>query len=156
MNLVNEIIHTAGKFLKAQLILIVMIMAICITGFWLIGISSPVLLGFLAGIMDALPFIGTSIILIPTAVILFLDHQIWQGAVCLVIYLLCVAIREFMEPKLMGKELDIFPVVMLISIFAGAKLFGISGIIKGPLAVVLYKNIRGMLNKVDKPEKKNL
>jgi predicted PurR-regulated permease PerM len=61
-----------------------------------------------------------------------------------------------MEPKLIGKELDIFPVVMLISIFAGAKLFGLSGIIKGPLAVVLYKNIWGMLNKVDKPEKNNL
>ena len=156
MNMMNGIIHTVGKFLKAQLILILMIMGVCVGGFYLIGISSPVLLGFLAGIMDALPFIGTSIILIPTAIILFLENKIWQGAVCLVLYVICVAIREFMEPKLVGKELDIFPVVMLISIFAGAKLFGLSGIIKGPLAVVLYKNLWGMLNKVDKPEKNAL
>ncbi len=156
MNMMNEIIHTVGKFLKAQLILILMIMGVCVGGFYLIGISSPFLLGVLAGIMDALPFIGTSIILIPTAIILFLENKIWQGVVCLVIYVVCVAIREFMEPKLIGKELDIFPVVMLISIFAGAKLFGLSGIIKGPLAVVLYKNLWGMLNKVDKPEKNAL
>ncbi len=156
MNLMNEIIHTVGKFLKAQLILILMIMGVCVGGFYLIGISSPIILGFLAGIMDALPFIGTSIILIPTAIILFLENRIWQGVVCLIIYVICVAIREFMEPKLIGKELDIFPVVMLISIFAGVKLFGVSGIIKGPLAVVLYKNIWGMLNKVDKPEKNDL
>ena len=156
MNVVNEIIYTAGKFLKAQLILVLMIMGVCIAGFYMIGVASPIVLGILAGIMDALPFIGTSIVLIPTAIVLFLEKEIWKGIVCLVLYVICVAIREFMEPKLMGKELDIFPVVMLISIFAGAKLFGISGIIKGPLAVVLYKNIWGLLNKVDKPEKINL
>lgn len=156
MSLMNEIIHTAGKFLKSQLILMLMIIGVCVAGFYLIGISSPILLGFLAGIMDALPFIGTSIVLIPTAIILFLEKEIWKGVVCLIIYVVCVAIREFMEPKLMGKELDVFPVVMLISIFAGAKLFGISGIVKGPLAIVLYKILWGMLNKVDKPEKNAL
>ena len=156
MNIMNEIIHTAGKFIKSQLILMLMITGVCVTGFYLIGLSSPLLLGFLAGIMDALPFIGTSIVLIPTAIILFLEKEIWRGVVCLVIYVVCVAIREFMEPKLMGKELDVFPVVMLISIFAGAKLFGLSGIIKGPLAIVLYKILWGMLNKVDKPEKNAL
>ena len=106
--------------------------------------------------MDALPFIGTSIILIPVAVLFFLEKEIWKGIVVLIIYVICVLIREFMEPKLIGKELDIFPVVMLISIFAGAKLFGLSGIIKGPLFIVLYKKLWTMLNKVDKPEKNDL
>lgn len=156
MNVVNEIVHTAGKFLKAQLILVVMIMGVCVAGFYMIGISSPIVLGLLAGIMDALPFIGTSIVLIPMAVLLFLEKEVWKGIACLFIYIICVGIREFMEPKLVGKELNVFPVVMLISIFAGAKLFGVSGIIKGPLAIVLYKNIWTMLNKVDKPEKNAL
>lgn len=156
MNVVNEIVHTAGKYLKAQVILILMIMGVCVAGFYLIGIPSAVLLGVLAGLMDALPFIGTSIVLIPTAVILFLEEEVLKGAAVLVIYIICVGIREFMEPKLMGKELDIIPVVMLISIFVGVKLFGVSGIIKGPLEIVLYKNIWTTLNKVDKPEKNDL
>lgn len=151
MNVANGIIHTAGKYIKAQLILILMIMGVCVAGFYMIGIPSAILLGVLAGIMDALPFIGTSIVLIPTAAVFFLEQEIPKGVAVLAIYIVCVAIREFMEPKLMGKELDIFPVVMLISIFVGVKLFGISGIIKGPLAIVLYKNIWTMLNKVDKP-----
>ena len=156
MNVVNEIVHTAGKYLKAQIILIFIIMGVCVAGFYFIGIPSAVLLGVLAGLMDALPFIGTSIILIPTAVIFFLEEKAIKGAIVLVIYIICVGIREFMEPKLMGKELDIIPVVMLISIFVGVKLFGVSGIIKGPLAIVLYKNIWTMLNKVDKPKKTDL
>lgn len=151
MNIMNGIVHTAGRFLRAQLILIVMIMGVCIAGFYMLGVSSAILLGVLAGLMDALPFIGTSIILIPVALIFFLEKEIWKGIVVLIIYVVCVLIREFMEPKLIGKELDIFPVIMLISIFAGAKLFGLSGIIKGPLFIVLYKKLWTMLNKVDKP-----
>ena len=150
MNIMNGVVHTAGRFLRAQLILIV------IAGFYMLGVSSAILLGVLAGLMDALPFIGTSIILIPVAVLFFLEKEIWKGIVVLIIYVICVLIREFMEPKLIGKELDIFPVVMLISIFAGAKLFGLSGIIKGPLFIVLYKKLWTMLNKVDKPEKNDL
>ena len=156
MNIMNGVVHTAGRFLRAQLILIVMIMGVCIAGFYMLGVSSAILLGVLAGLMDALPFIGTSIILIPVAVLFFLEKEIWKGIVVLIIYVICVLIREFMEPKLIGKELDIFPVVMLISIFAGAKLFGLSGIIKGPLFIVLYKKLWTMLNKVDKPEKNDL
>ena len=151
MNIMNGIVHTAGRFLRAQLILIVMIMGVCIAGFYMLGVSSAIVIGVLAGLMDALPFIGTSIILIPAALIFFLEKEIWKGIVVLIIYVICVLIREFMEPKLIGKELDIFPVVMLISIFAGAKLFGLSGIIKGPLFIVLYKKLWTMLNKVDKP-----
>lgn len=150
MNVVNEIIHTAGKFLKAQLLLLLLIAGVCTVGFYLIGVSSALLLGVLAGIMDALPFIGTSIVLIPIAVLFFLEKEIWKGIAVLIIYIICVAIREFMEPKLMGKELDIFPVVMLISIYVGIKLFGVAGVIKGPLAVVLYKNIWNLLNKEKK------
>lgn len=156
MNVANEIIHTAGKYLKSQLILILLITGVCVTGFYLIGVHSAIFLGVLAGIMDALPFIGTSLVLIPTAVLFFLEKEVARGVAVLVIYIICVVIREFMEPKLMGKELDIIPVVMLISIFVGVKLFGVSGIIKGPLAIVLYKNIWTMLNKVDKPEKSEL
>lgn len=156
MHVVNGIIRAVGMFLKAQVMLILMITAVCISGFYLIGVSSPVVLGILAGIMDALPFIGTSIVLIPTAIILFLEKEIWKGIACLGIYILCVVIREFMEPKLVGKKLDVFPVVMLFAIFAGIKLFGVSGIIKGPLAVVLYKNIYTKRNKVDKSQKDNL
>lgn len=147
MNIMNGVVHTAGRFLKAQLILIVMIMGVCIAGFYMLGVSSAILIGVLAGVMDALPFIGTSIVLIPMAVLFFLEKEIWKGIAVLIIYVICVLIREFMEPKLIGKELDIFPVIMLISIFAGAKLFGISGIIKGPLAIVLYKNLWAALNK---------
>lgn len=147
MDVVGKILRTAGLYLKAQFILILVIMAICVTGFYCIGISTPIFLGVLTGILDALPFIGTGIVLIPTSILFFLEEEIVKGVVCLFLYVICVAVRELLEPRLVGKGLGIFPVVLLISIYAGMKLFGVAGIIKGPLGVVLYKNIWTILYK---------
>ncbi len=145
MDVVGKILRTAGLYLKAQLILILIIVVVCSAGFYFIGISSPILLGILTGIMDALPFIGTAIVLVPSAILFFLEGEVTKGVVCLILYLICVLVRELLEPRLVGKGLGVFPVVLLISLYAGMKLFGVSGIIKGPLAVVLYKNIWKML-----------
>lgn len=141
MNVVGRILRTSGLYAKAQVILLLMIATVCTTGFYVIGISSPIFLGILTGIMDALPFIGTAIILVPSSLLLFWEGEIWKGVVILMVYLICVLVRELLEPRLVGKGLGIFPVILLVSIYAGVKLFGIFGIVKGPLAVVLYKNI---------------
>ena len=147
MDIVGKILRTAGMYIKAQMVLIIIIMGICIAGFYCIGITSPILLGILAGILDALPFIGTGIVLIPTSLIFFLEREIMKGVICLFIYIVCIGVRELLEPKLVGKGLGILPVILLISIFAGIKLFGVAGIVKGPLGIVLYKNIWVMLFK---------
>lgn len=147
MDIVGKILRTAGMYIKAQMILIIIIMGICIAGFYCIGITSPILLGILAGILDALPFIGTGIVLIPTSLLFFLEREIMKGVICLFIYIVCIGVRELLEPKLVGKGLGILPVILLISIFAGIKLFGVAGIVKGPLGIVLYKNIWVMLFK---------
>ena len=146
MDVVGKILRTTGLYVKAQFILMLMIVLVCSTGFSFIGISSPFFLGILTGILDALPFIGTAIVLVPLSVLFFLEGEIAKGIICLVLYFVCVMVRELLEPRLVGKGLGIFPVVLLISIYAGMKLFGISGIIKGPLAIVLYKNIWKMLS----------
>lgn len=141
MDVVGKILRTTGMYMKAQMILLFLIGLTCSAGFFLIGMSSPVFLGILTGILDALPFIGTAVVLIPSAVLLFLEGKIAQSAVIIAVYLLCVLIRELLEPRLVGRGLGIFPVILLLSIYGGIKIFGVSGIIKGPLAVVLYKNL---------------
>ena len=141
MDIVGKILRTTGLYLKAQLILILIVAGVCSLGFYFIGISSPILLGILTGIMDALPFIGTAIVLVPSAALFFWEKEMTKGVICLILYLICILVRELLEPRLVGKGLGIFPVVLLVSLYAGMKLFGVSGIIKGPLGVVLYKNI---------------
>ena len=52
-------------------------------------------------------------------------------------YVACIFIRELLEPKLIGKKIGVSPVLILLSIYAGIKLFGIWGIIGGPLGFIM-------------------
>ena len=49
--------------------------------------------------------------------------------------------RELLEPKLIGKRIGIAPVFMLLAVYAGVKLFGVGGIVKGPLALIVIYEI---------------
>ena len=101
------------------------------------GPEGSIFLGLLAGVMDVLPFIGTGLVLIPVSVFQLLEGKYLQAAVVLVLYVICVLIREFLEPKLIGNKVGIWPVGILFAVFAGVKLFGVAGIVKGPLGLVV-------------------
>ncbi len=141
MSVMGGLLHTIGAYLKAQFLIMLIISLICCLGLRLSNISYPYFLGILAGFLDVLPFIGTGVVLVPTAVVQLINGNVFKAVICLALYVMCIGAREFLEPKLMGKKLGIYPVILLLSIYAGVKLFGLSGIIKGPLGVVLFKQL---------------
>ena len=55
-----------------------------------------------------------------------------------VTYVACIAARELLEPRLLGAQIGLPPVLMLLSVYAGVKVFGAGGIFLGPLYTVLY------------------
>lgn len=124
-------------FLRAQGVLMLIIIVLCSVTLGVAGISGGILFGILAGILDVLPFIGTGIVLVPLSVWQLLNGQYMRMTVCLVLYGACILIRELLEPKLIGRRIGVAPVFMLLAIYAGVKLFGVGGIIKGPLALIV-------------------
>ena len=128
-------------FLKAQGIIFLIISIICSAILWAAGVDGSIFLGVLAGFMDVLPFIGTGIVLVPTAIWQLLNGYYISMAVCLLLYIGCICIREFLEPKLIGESLGIAPVLMLLGIYAGIRLFGVSGIIEGPLSLIVIHEL---------------
>ncbi len=139
LEVVLKVIRYIATFVKAQLLIMLSIATVCVIGLLISGVESAVAFGLLAGFLDALPFIGTGIVLMPLAVWqLFLGYP-WKAAACVLLYVICALIREFMEPKLIGKKVGVYPIAILISIYAGLKLFGIWGIVKGPIGLVLIQ-----------------
>lgn len=130
-------------FIKAQGVIMLIISVTCSSVLWAAGISGSIFWGILAGCLDVLPFIGTGIVLVPIALWQLLNGYYVPMAVCLALYVACIFIREFMEPKLIGDRLGIAPVLMMLGIYAGIKLFGFGGIIEGPLAmIVIYQLLK--------------
>lgn len=131
-------------FFKAQGVILVIIAGIAGVTLGVAGVEGGVFFGILAGFLDMLPFIGTGIVLVPLSIWQLLNAQYGRMAICLVLYVVCILIREFLEPRLIGNKMGISPVYILFAVYAGVKLFGVGGIVKGPLAlIVIYEILKG-------------
>lgn len=135
-------LFSLGKvYLRAQFIILGCVSALCIAGLWVCGIKNPILWGLIAGILDIFPFIGTGMVLIPLGLVAILFGNYWALPMGILLYAATTFLRHLLEPKLVGDKLDIYPVLLLFSVFIGISLFKIGGIFLGPVCLFLIKEI---------------
>ena len=103
--------------------------------FSLFGIENPVLKAVLIAVMDILPILGTGGIMIPWAVITLVVGNIRFGLKLLLIYGIVTVVRNYVEPKIVGAQLGLHPIVSLVSMFIGVRLFGIWGLFGLPVGI---------------------
>lgn len=133
--------EAGGTYLKAQLVILLVISLICIAGLFLTGNSYALLAGMGIGVCDALPFIGTGTIFVPWMIIDILNGRYVLAAVYGILYLVCSFVRQFLEPRLIGGRLGYHPVVVLMSIYIGVNVYGASGVILGPVSGFLIAEL---------------
>ncbi len=139
LEVICGVIRYIATFVKAQTIIMAVVGTTAAAVLGLSGIKNGVLWGLLAGVLDALPFIGTSIVLIPLAIVQFIQGSYVKTVICLILYGGCILLRELLEPKLIGKRMGVPAIAVLVSLYVGIQLFGVWGIIKGPLGFVLIR-----------------
>ena len=126
--------EAGGTYLKAQMLILLVISLICIAGLFLTGNSYALLAGMGIGFCDALPFIGTGTIFVPWMVIEIMNGKYVLAAVYGILYVICSFVRQFLEPRLIGGRLGYPPIVVLLSIYVGVHVYGASGVILGPIS----------------------
>ncbi len=147
LEVVCGIIRYLATFVRAQLIIMAALGTLCAIVLGLLGVRNGILWGILAGVLDALPFVGTGIVLVPLAIGGFIGGRIWQAVLCLVLFVICAILREFLEPRLIGSRVGIPPIAVLASVYAGVGIFGVWGILKGPLGFMIIYETRKSLDK---------
>lgn len=148
LEIICGIIRYIATFLKAQLLIMFTIGGLCAIVLSIGGVSGGFFWGILAGALDALPFLGTGIVLVPLAIVQLIGGSYAKAVVCGLLYVSCILTREFLEPKLIGKKMGIPPLLVLVAIYVGLKLFGVVGLIKGPLGFVLVYQTYNSLQRV--------
>lgn len=150
LEVICGIIRYIATFVKAQLIIISVMAGVAAVTLGLSGIKHGVLWGILAGLLDALPFVGTGIVLVPLAFVQVFYGYYGRAAICIVLYIACIFLREFLEPRLIGRRIGVTPVAVLASLYAGIQLFGVWGIIKGPLGfVMIYETYQSLQRRTE-------
>jgi predicted PurR-regulated permease PerM len=106
------------------------------TMFYFFGLPSAFLWGVIMGLLAFLPIIGIGVVFIPTAVYLALKGRMAAGVFFFVFYIILSLGTEYLfKPKLVGQRVQMHPLLVFFAIIGGLKLFGILGIIYGPLVV---------------------
>lgn len=125
-----------GGWLMAQCKLIGITFLVLTVGFFALQISYAPLWAALISLVDALPVLGTGMVLVPWSLVSFLQGNSVRAIGLLGVYAVAALLRSVLEPRLVGKQLGLDPLVTLFSMYAGYRLFGFGGMILSPLAAV--------------------
>lgn len=133
-----------GGYIKAQLILSLGVFFILLIGFWVVGIEYALLLAFIFAVMDFIPIIGSGTVIVPWTVVDVVLGNYRQAIALIVIWGLICVFRRVAEPKVVGDQTGLSPILALISIYVGMRLAGVLGMIFGPVLVLIIINIYKM------------
>ena len=139
--ILRKLKNTGFVYMKAQVIIIFIISVVCTLGIYFVGNKYYLLFGITIAIIDAFPVVGSGSILVPWSIFSLLGGNFINAAILFSVYLITMLIREVLEPKLLGDSLGILPVFMLMAIFVGVKLFGVAGIVLGPIGYVIIGTV---------------
>lgn len=125
-----------GGWILAQLKLAGVTLGILLAGFLLLRVEYAPLWALGICVLDAFPVLGTGTILLPWALVCFLQGDTARAVGLLGIYTVISLVRSVLEPRLVGKELGLDPLLTLMALYAGYKLWGLPGMLFAPLLVV--------------------
>ena len=147
---IKEITKVLGGYLKAEAILVLVSFFISVVRLYLLKFAGfnlpfPLLAALIIGFVDALPIFGSGTVMIPWAILCAIDGDIKLGIAILVLWIIMSIVRQFMEPRLVSKQIGIHPIFTLIAMYTGFKLIGVLGMLIGPIVLIVLKNIFGSL-----------
>jgi len=130
-----------GGYLKAQLILAAVVFAIVLAGFLILGTPYAILLALLLAFIDFLPVVGAPVVLLPWALISLIISDYRNAAGMLIIYAVIFIARRLLEPKVIGDQTGLSMLWTMVGMYAGMKLWGVVGMIFGPILLMIIFNI---------------
>ena len=110
-------------------------------GLLIIGVKHPILSALLIAIFDIFPIVGAGMILMPWALLSLIQKKVLQAIGLAALYVVIIVVRQFLEPKVVGKQVGLPPLVTLVCMFVGSSLFGIWGLFGLPIGAAILVNL---------------
>jgi len=141
----QEIVRTAKKALRTiigsyaksySLILLITFAEICV-GLFIIGMSNAFIIALIIALFDILPIVGSGMVLLPWTIVLFIQGNIGKGIGLGILWIFVIVIRQIIEPKIIGKHVGLNPLMTLMCMWVGLKLFGGIGMFALPIGLLV-------------------
>ncbi len=136
-----------GGYFKAQFRLSLVTFAITAIGLLILRRHNAILTAAVVALVDALPVFGSGTILLPWAIICLFGENTAIGIGLVVIYAIATISRTVLEPRFIGKQIGLSPLLTLLALYGGYRLFGVLGMILVPVAAIALKQFYDLMEK---------
>lgn len=137
----NRLTKTLFRILGGYIVLLAFTFLISLIGFLIIGVPNAVTWAIVAAVVDLLPILGITTTLIPMALYFFIQSLPWQAVGVLILMVSIIVLRRFIEPTILGNAMELHPIVTLLSMIIGIMIYGLGGLLLGPLAFVILREL---------------
>ncbi|HHW72421.1 MAG TPA: sporulation integral membrane protein YtvI [Firmicutes bacterium] len=128
-----------GKYLKAYALIMLITFTEMAVGLSILGVNGAIPIAAFTAVVDVLPVLGTGGIVIPWGLFNLVRGNLFLGFGLLVLYVVITFIRQAVEPRLVGQQIGLHPIVVLLCMYAGLKLFGVVGLFGLPITILVIK-----------------
>ena len=139
------VVNVLFRFARAYLILMSITFAEVALGLLILQVKNFFTIALVTAIVDILPIFGSGTVILPWAAYSLFTGNYVLGVGLLVLYAVVTLVRQIMEPRVVGRQIGLYPLLTLICMFIGAQLFGFWGLFGFPitLTVLIYLNRSG-------------
>lgn len=132
-------VNTLGKYIKSYILIMAITFCELSLALWLLGVKNFAAIAAVIAVFDIIPVCGSGGVLIPWAVFSLVQGRFAFGIGMLAVYAIITVIRQIIEPKIVGDQIGLPPVVTLIAMFLGVRFMGVIGLFAFPVALVILK-----------------
>ena len=139
IKLKDSVFSIGKKYVRSYLIIMGITFAVILAGLLILGVKNVVLISVVIAILDLLPIIGVGTVLVPWSIVELLLGNTGTGIGLIILLVLHELVRQFAEPRIIGKSVGVHPIISLILLYVGYSVLGFIGILFVPLLAVVLK-----------------
>ncbi len=137
----NLFVRYIKRYLLSMGVMLFIVFIILCIGFLILDIEYFILLAFVISFIDMLPILGVGTVLAPWGIISLCTGNTFKGVGLILLYLIILFLRQLIEPRLIGRNVGLSPLITLISAYMGYVAFGIAGVILAPFFAVIVTSV---------------
>lgn len=139
----KEAFHTIiGNYLKGYSKILLMTFAEISVGLLIVGFDNALLIAAIIAVFDILPIVGSGLVLLPWTIIKFIQGHVAKGIGLAILYVVVIVVRQIAEPKIVGKQVGLHPLLTLVCMWVGLKVFGGVGMFALPISLLVILDLK--------------
>lgn len=142
--LYNKFVSTSKATLKGTVLLGAMQGTLGGIFFFIVGLPAAAFWGLIMIVLSIIPAVGSFIVWFPAVIYLLVTGQVWQGFLLLGGGLVISVLDNYLRPPLVGRDIQMHPILILFSTIGGIVMFGITGVVIGPIIAAFFLGVLQM------------